>query len=265
TSVPKHHIKQDYCDVRPKYRCGKKRTSVRVFTVNLESKYLIVFNVPATGLERELLKLFSIYGTILKCEELKDYPKEEFTKVFLLKYEEIQRAKTAKRSLDEHYFYGAVLHVVYAPEFEDISEIREKIKHRRCSVISRIKYLEKESSGSNKKSKVKQYNNKKNFNKVLSSNPDDSTNRPTTSTENSNSSTKLSTSSVNSTTSTNLNDSQIIGPSIPGSLQHNQFNITTKPTIPMFLPVPPPNYQFGGNCPSTNYQPGHFHFQSTNF
>ena len=36
----------------------------------------------------------------------------------------------AKRRLDDANFYGAVLHVVYAPEMETIEETRDKMAER---------------------------------------------------------------------------------------------------------------------------------------
>nr|XP_026690567.1 RNA-binding protein 48 isoform X2 [Ciona intestinalis] len=244
-SVPKHHVKQEYCDVRPKYRRGKKRTSVRVFTVNSESTYLVVANVPATKLEKDLLKLFSIYGTIVKCEELKDYPKEEFTQVFLIKYDDIQRAKTAKKSLDEHYFFGAMLHVCYAPEYEAAAETRHKIRHRRFSVVSRIKFLEKERPGSSKNSKVKQkYEVKKNTKKMEPSITNSKFKQNSTnSTFQQNS--DFSTNPAFSAPPCHLNGHNIIGPCYP--INHNYHPSQpqcSNSAIPLFLPPPPPPNNF---------------------
>lgn len=36
----------------------------QVYTINQESRYLLVLNVPALGITKELLELFSLYGTI---------------------------------------------------------------------------------------------------------------------------------------------------------------------------------------------------------
>jgi len=142
--VPAHHIKQDYCETRPKYRRTRKRTAVRVFTVSVESKYLIASNVPCTGVETELVKLFASFGTVDQHREIEDYPSEEFTKTFLVQYQEIQAAKTAKRFLDERYFFGAMLHVCYAPEYESVAETKAKLMHRLQSVTFRVRFLEKQ-------------------------------------------------------------------------------------------------------------------------
>ena len=153
--VPSHHVKQEYCETRPKYRRGKRKTAVRVFTINAESKYLIISGVPCTGLESDLVKLFASHGNLQQCKELKDYPKEEFTQVYLIQYHHIQSAKSAKRKLDEHYFFGGMLHICYAPEYETVEDTREKITHRRHSVTSRVKFLQKEDRQQNKKKETR--------------------------------------------------------------------------------------------------------------
>ena len=37
---------------------------LQVYTVNQESRYLLIFNVPALGVIKDLLELFAIYGEI---------------------------------------------------------------------------------------------------------------------------------------------------------------------------------------------------------
>jgi hypothetical protein len=49
---------------RKRYRTPKRDISVRVYTLNQESKYLLVKNVPSLGATKELLKLFALYGPI---------------------------------------------------------------------------------------------------------------------------------------------------------------------------------------------------------
>lgn len=49
---------------RKKYRTPKRDIAVRVYTLNQESKYLLVKNIPALGATKELLKLFALYGPI---------------------------------------------------------------------------------------------------------------------------------------------------------------------------------------------------------
>lgn len=66
---------------------------VQVFTVNSESKYILVNNVQATGLEKDLLKLCTKYGTVEQCKSLTSYPVEQFTQTFLVKFQDIQAAR----------------------------------------------------------------------------------------------------------------------------------------------------------------------------
>ncbi len=45
--------------------------------------------------------------------------------------------RIAKIKLDDWNFYGNNLHVFYAPEFETIDDVREKLKERREIVASK--------------------------------------------------------------------------------------------------------------------------------
>ncbi|XP_039268211.2 RNA-binding protein 48-like [Styela clava] len=144
--LPTHHKKLEYCLTRREYRKGKRSTAVKVFTVNSESQYIMVRNVHATGLEKELVNLFSKYGTVVKCETIDEYPKEPFTQVFLVKFQDIQAARVAKRKADEMYFFGSMLHVFYAPEHETVDETRNKLMQRRIAVVSRLRNLAKEKN-----------------------------------------------------------------------------------------------------------------------
>lgn len=141
-----HHIKQPYCETRPKYRRGRKLTAVKVFTISDESKYLLVTNVHATKLENDVLKMCSSFGMVKQFSEVQNYPQEPFTQTFLVQFINLQAAKTAKRMIDEKNFYGKMLHVCYAPEYETVGDVKEKVQHRLRSVTSRVKHLEKENA-----------------------------------------------------------------------------------------------------------------------
>ena len=65
----------------------------QVYTINQESRYLLVQGVPAINVTDELLKLLSLYGTIDEYRILEDYPAEAFTKVYWIKYTSIQAAR----------------------------------------------------------------------------------------------------------------------------------------------------------------------------
>jgi hypothetical protein len=59
-----HHVQHDVAEGRPQYRESRWERAVKVYTVNQESKYLLVTNVHALGVTKELLELFSLYGDI---------------------------------------------------------------------------------------------------------------------------------------------------------------------------------------------------------
>lgn len=65
----------------------------QVYTINLESRYLLIQGVPALGVMKELVELFALYGTIEEYNPLDDYPAEEFTEVYLIKFQKIQSAR----------------------------------------------------------------------------------------------------------------------------------------------------------------------------
>ncbi|XP_058877190.1 RNA-binding protein 48-like [Acipenser ruthenus] len=142
--VCKHHEQKDVCFSRAKYR-ERRPTAVRVYTINLESCYLLIPGVPAVGVMTELVQLFAIYGAVEEYRVLDDYPAEwgsSFTEVYLIKFQNLQSARIAKRKLDERSFFGGLLHVCYAPEFETVQDTREKIK----TCIKQQKYVEPDTS-----------------------------------------------------------------------------------------------------------------------
>ncbi|XP_037548712.1 RNA-binding protein 48 [Nematolebias whitei] len=135
--VYKHHEQKKICISRPKYREGRKAKAVKVYTINLESRYLMVQGVPAIGVMAELIQLCALYGTVEEYRPLDEYPAEEFTEVYLVKFQKLTSARAAKRNMDEKSFYGGVLHVCYVPEYETVEDTRLKIQDRR-SYVKRV-------------------------------------------------------------------------------------------------------------------------------
>ncbi|XP_069033219.1 RNA-binding protein 48 [Embiotoca jacksoni] len=136
-SVPevyKHHEQRKVCISRPKYREGRKDKAVKVYTINLESRYLMVQGVPAIGVMTELIQLCALYGAVEEYRPLDEYPAEEFTEVYLVKFQKLTSARAAKRRMDEKSFYGGVLHVCYVPEYETVEDTRLKLQDRRSYV-----------------------------------------------------------------------------------------------------------------------------------
>ncbi|XP_029023084.1 RNA-binding protein 48 isoform X2 [Betta splendens] len=133
--VYKHHEQRRVCISRPKYREGRKAKAVKVYTINLESRYLMVQGVPAIGVMPELIQLCALYGVVEEYRPLDEYPAEEFTEVYLVKFQKLTSARAAKRHMDEKSFYGGVLHVCYVPEYETVEDTRLKLQDRRRYVI----------------------------------------------------------------------------------------------------------------------------------
>ncbi|EDO33151.1 predicted protein [Nematostella vectensis] len=137
--VPRHHKKTDFLYSRPKYREARWERAVKVYTVNLESKFLLVQGVPTVGATKELLEMFALYGPIQEYQLLKDYPKEKFTEVYWIKFEKINSARYAKRKTDNRSFFGGILHVSYAPEYETEEDTREKLQERRRIIAKKTR------------------------------------------------------------------------------------------------------------------------------
>ncbi|XP_075348930.1 RNA-binding protein 48 isoform X1 [Mycteria americana] len=133
---------------------GRWRPAAAVYTINLESRYLLIQGVPALGVMKELVEQFALYGAIEEYHALDEYPAEQFTEVYLIKFQKLQCARVAKKKMDERSFFGSLLHVCYAPEFETVQETREKLQDRRkyiakatnqrdCFVLKKVEGPEK--------------------------------------------------------------------------------------------------------------------------
>ncbi|XP_041366432.1 RNA-binding protein 48-like [Gigantopelta aegis] len=138
-AIPKHHQQDEVCSTRAPYREGRIPKAVKVYTVNHESHYVLVQGVPAVGASHELVKLFALYGAIDEYRILDDYPSEDFTEVYLICFKKIQSARFAKKKLDDYSFFGGVLHVCYAPEYETVEETRQKLQDRRKVIAAKTR------------------------------------------------------------------------------------------------------------------------------
>ncbi|CAH1642846.1 unnamed protein product [Spodoptera littoralis] len=139
--LPPHHEQQSLCATRLPYRQGRKLTAVKAYSINNESKHLLVFGVPALNLRQETKALFSKFGKLQF--NLTKYPAEQFTETYHANFEDIQSARLAKKMLDTKNYYGGHLHISYAPEFETVEETRQKLMLRKQNVIGRLKNLQK--------------------------------------------------------------------------------------------------------------------------
>lgn len=139
TLVKAYHKKGSVCYTRPGYREARWERAVKVYTINQESKYLLIEGVPAVGASKELIELFALYGEVEEYRLLDDYPAEQFTEVYWIKYRKIQAARFGKRKLDNRSFFGGQLHVCYAPEYESVDDTREKLNERRRMVARKCR------------------------------------------------------------------------------------------------------------------------------
>ncbi|XP_027245629.1 RNA-binding protein 48 isoform X2 [Cricetulus griseus] len=138
-SVFDHHVQTAVCDSRARYREGRRPRAVKVYTINLESQYLLIQGVPAVGAMKELVERFALYGAIEQYNALDEYPAEDFTEVYLIKFVKLQSARVAKKKMDEQSFFGGLLHVCYAPEFETVEETRKKLEERKAYIARATK------------------------------------------------------------------------------------------------------------------------------
>ncbi|KAL1918769.1 uncharacterized protein VTP21DRAFT_2791 [Calcarisporiella thermophila] len=131
------HFEDPEPSSRKKYRAPRKPTAVTVYTVNRESRHLLVSNVAALQLSSELIALFAQYGDIEEWQKVEDYPCEEFTEAFWIKFVSLSAARLAKRRLDDRYFFSRHLTVNYAPEYESVEDVRAKLEERRKAIAER--------------------------------------------------------------------------------------------------------------------------------
>jgi len=136
-----HHIKDNVCLNRPPYRNGKKLRAVKVYTIAQESKYLLIQNIPSiAGIMEQLLPYFNQYGTMEQYWKIDGYIRkdtnenEQFFDTILIKFVQIYQARLAKCRLDDMNFMGSNLHICYAPEYENLEDLREKLTERRTIV-----------------------------------------------------------------------------------------------------------------------------------
>jgi RNA-binding protein 48 len=73
-------------------------------------------------------------------------PIEQFTDVYHIEFKKLEHARRAKKFLDAKNFYGGLLHISYAPEYESINDLREKLKKRKTEVLFRLKLNSRKST-----------------------------------------------------------------------------------------------------------------------
>ncbi|CAI0386293.1 unnamed protein product [Linum tenue] len=135
--MPRH--KDELPAVRVYTVCDESRSSACVFlTQSGLCRYLIVRNVPALGCGDDLQKLFASYGDVEELKPMDAEDCEPFTDVYWIKFGLVSNARFAKRKLDEHVFLGNKLQVSYAPQFESLSDTKDKLQGRTNQVLARL-------------------------------------------------------------------------------------------------------------------------------
>ncbi|KAL4843020.1 hypothetical protein H8958_001976, partial [Nasalis larvatus] len=112
-----HQVWSAACNTWAKYGEGGWPGAVKVYTINLESQYLLIQGGPAVGAMKEIVERFTLYGANEQYNALDEYPPEDFTEVYLIKFINLKSARRAKRKMDEQSFLSGLLHVCCAPEF----------------------------------------------------------------------------------------------------------------------------------------------------
>lgn len=107
-----------------------------LFIVNF--RYLVVNNVPAYGNIDILVSMFSEIGEIEEYRLLDEENTDPHTDIYWFKYKEISFARIAKRKYHKTSFLGNIIYVRYAPEYENVEDLRLKINDRLKSVTQRL-------------------------------------------------------------------------------------------------------------------------------
>lgn len=110
-----------------------------------ESQNLLIFGVPKINLLQELKQRLLRFGKLYHVRNVttemieRQLELEQFTEVYWAKFYKIYEARKCKRFLDAKEFYGGILHISYAPEYETISELKEKLQKRKLEIEYSLK------------------------------------------------------------------------------------------------------------------------------
>lgn len=110
-----------------------------------ESQNLLIFGVPKINLLQELKQRLSRFGKLEHARNVtkdiieKELDLEPFTEVYWVKFCKIFESRKCKRFMDAREFYGGILHISYAPEYETAEELKEKILKRSQEVKYQLK------------------------------------------------------------------------------------------------------------------------------
>lgn len=69
---------------------------------------------------------------------------EIFTDCYKIQFEKLEHARKAKKFIDAKNFYGGILHVSYAPEYETVDDLQQKLQQRVAEVRYRMSVNERD-------------------------------------------------------------------------------------------------------------------------
>ncbi|RHY75000.1 hypothetical protein DYB38_007473 [Aphanomyces astaci] len=119
------------------YRQRHARTDVsegdaKAYTVNEESRFILVRNIPALGATDELLRRLAEFGTVERHRLEDDHDDaSEYVDVMWVQFDTVTAARRAKALAVKNPFYGSVLQISYRPQDERSSDTRAKLDERR--------------------------------------------------------------------------------------------------------------------------------------
>ncbi|RUP44392.1 hypothetical protein BC936DRAFT_149540 [Jimgerdemannia flammicorona] len=140
-----HHVRGRFvANAQSSSSCAQKQRSQRIESLIEKAKdpqlYLLIENVPALGVTKELLQLFALYGAIDEHHHLDDHPSaDQYKDVFWIKFQSLPSARMAKRKLDDYNFLSSPLRVQYCPEYETVDDTRQKLLDRRRAITYKTK------------------------------------------------------------------------------------------------------------------------------
>ncbi|KAF0740770.1 hypothetical protein Ae201684P_002085 [Aphanomyces euteiches] len=123
----------------PKYRQRNPRRSTsdgpsrpKAYTVNEESRFVLIRNIPALGASEDLVAQCRKYGQVEDFRMEDDHDDaSQYIDVMWLQYATVDAARQAKAFLAKTPFLGNILQLSYCPQDEQPADTRAKLDARR--------------------------------------------------------------------------------------------------------------------------------------
>ncbi|KAK8809665.1 hypothetical protein WA158_000608 [Blastocystis sp. Blastoise] len=123
---------------QPKYRRPKEGKAIKVYSVALESRYLIIRNISQIQVIPDLINMLKQFGTIEEYRHLVDVKAEPFTETIWVKFEQLIAARMVKNKLNKKSFFGRDLFIYYDIYSETPSDTKNKLNQRLGVVRKRV-------------------------------------------------------------------------------------------------------------------------------